>query len=170
MKLGFWRGICCRIGILLLAVLAFFPVALQAQDQKTDLTLYVVGAYPGDLTPEKANSFYIEVRNNGNTAVTGIHFNVNAPEDWIINFNPASLESLGVGSSNTVEVTIIPVNHSDSRDYNLTVVAQANETSAATSLYLRVQGGSSLWLWVGIGLAVVVIAVFILIFLRQGRR
>ena len=156
-----------------LAVVLGYPLLLQAQTApqgKTDLILNLVGAFPGNVTPGQENHFFLQVRNNGNVTVSNIRFSAVAPEDWIVNFQPERLDSLSAGSSDTIDVTVIPDRLTDSGDYSISVYAEASETRTATSIFLSVEGVSSYWLWVGVGITALVIIGFIVVFLRYGRQ
>jgi uncharacterized membrane protein len=155
-----------------LIVLLSLPAAVFAQAPqpgKLDLTFYITGGYPNNITPGQANQQFAVIRNNGNTTLTNIRFSANAPQGWTVNFNPARLDSLDINSSNTIEVNITPSSGASKGNYNITLIADANETRAVTDAFLRVEGGISYWLWVGIGIAALVIIGFIIVFLRFGR-
>jgi uncharacterized membrane protein len=145
------------------------PGAL-AQD-KTDLSLRLLPEYYyKEVVPGEANSLFMEIRNNGSTAVTSIKFDADKPEGWAVEFKPAVLESLGAGSSQTIDVIVTPASRAGRGEYTLTFIAEASETRAATSTMLRIESATSIWLWVGVAIAVLVIAGFIIIFLRLGRQ
>ncbi len=159
---------------LLIAVLLTFlgsPAVLLAQEDKVDLSLRILpGYYYRDVIPGEDNTLFMEVRNNGDTGITSIMFNSDKPEGWVVDFKPGSISYLGAGSSQTVDVNIIPGPDTRRGEYNLTILAEANETRTATSTMLRVKSGSDFWLWVGVGLAAAVIAGFVIIFLHFGRQ
>ena len=143
---------------------------VSAQGMKVDLTLFLApGNYSNNLTPGQDNVSYLEVRNNGSQDIMNIRFSANAPPGWTVNITPESLAVLGSGSSNTVNVDIIPAKTADSGNYIITLFAQANETRAVTTAYLTVKGGTSFWLWVGVAIAAVVIIGFVIVFRRFGR-
>jgi uncharacterized repeat protein (TIGR01451 family) len=163
-------GVCLLVTILAVVLTAYCPVAAQAPD-KLGLTLNLSPwNYSSGLTPGQANTFYLEVRNNGNTGLTNIRFGSSAPKDWQVQYTPSSLEALSAGSTDTVKVDIIPpANVSGRGDYNVTFIAEANEVRAVTTAFLRVEGGSPFWIWIGIGVAVIAIAIFAVIYVRFGR-
>jgi uncharacterized membrane protein len=158
-------------GLLAALVLALFclPAAVVAQDPKTDLQLYVSGGFPGNLTAGKETHFYLTLKNNGDTAINGISFNHDAPADMQVLFSPDSIASLTAGSSNSVDVTVIPGKSSGGRDYNINLIANSAQTRAVTSLYFRVQGGSSYWTWIGLGMGLIVVVAFILVYRRLSK-
>ncbi len=87
----------------------------------------------------------------------------------MVNFKPDSIDYLGAGSSQTIDVKVIPGRDTGRGGYNLTFIAEANETRTANSTMLRIENGSSFWLWVGLGVAALVIVGFIVIFVHFGR-
>ena len=62
-----------------------------------------------------------------------------------------------------------PDKDADKGEYNVTLIADANETRRVTSIFVRVESASLFWVWVGIGIAVLLIAGFVVIFMRFGR-
>ncbi len=152
-----------------LTVLGLSAMPAAAQPGKLDLTLYIAGPYPDPVTPGQDNHLFVTIRNNSNSPITHILFRSDAPEGWTVTFDPPGLDSLTENSSNTIDVNIVPPKSVENRDYNVTLIAEAAETRAVTSAYLRVEGGISYWLWIGIGIAVAVIIGFIIVFFRFGR-
>jgi uncharacterized membrane protein len=147
------------------------PAVLLAQETKIDLSLRMLPEYYyKEVTPGEDNTLFMEIRNNGDKEITNIRFDSDKPPGWVVDFNPVSISYLSSGSSQTVDVNVIPSRDTGRGEYNLTFLAEANETRAATSTMLRVENGSSFWLWVGIGLAALVIAGFVIIYLRFGRQ
>ncbi|MFC1873393.1 NEW3 domain-containing protein [Chloroflexota bacterium] len=148
-----------------------FPTVLLAQEINVDLSLRILPEYYyKEVIPEEDNTLFMEIRNNGDNEITNISFDSDKPEGWIVDFSPGSIDYLRTGSSQTVDINIIPTNNTARGDYYLTVIAEANETRTVISAILRVERGSSLWLWVGLGIATLVVAGFIAIFLRFGRQ
>jgi len=144
---------------------------VMAQEEKVDLSLRMLPGYHyRDVIPGKDNTLFVKIRNNGNKEITNIRFDSDKPEGWVVEFKPGTISYLGAGSSQTVDVNIIPGPNTGRGKYNITLLAEANETRTATSTMLRVEGGYSYWLWVGIGLAVLVIAGFVVIYFRFGRQ
>jgi uncharacterized membrane protein len=64
----------------------------------------------------------------------------------------------------------VPDASAEGGDYNITVIAKANETDSAASLFLQIERTISTWLWIGIGVAALVIIGFVIVFVRQGRQ
>jgi len=147
------------------------PAVLLAQEAKVDLSLRMLpDYYYKEVAPGEDNALFMEIRNNGNKEITNIRFDSDKPEGWVVDFKPDSISYLGAGSSQTVDVKVIPSRDTGRGEYNLTFIAEANETRTATSTMLRVENGSSFWLWVGLGVAALVIAGFVIIYRRFGRQ
>jgi uncharacterized membrane protein len=161
-----------RLVFLLLGLLILLAASgpAFAQGEKVDLSLQLSpGYYSTDLVRGEDNFTYLEVRNNGNLPVNNIRFSAGAPEGWRVEFNPAGLETLAPGSSHAVDVNIVPPVTAGSRNYNITLIAEADETRAASSIFLTVERNTSIWTWIGIGLGIAALIVFFIIFWRFGR-
>ncbi|MFC1952490.1 NEW3 domain-containing protein [Chloroflexota bacterium] len=157
--------------IAVLIVLIVPPAVLLAQEAKIDLSLrMLLGYYYKEVTPGEGNTLYMEIRNNGDKEITNIRFNSDKPQGWVVDFDPGSISYLSAGSSQTIDVNVIPSLDTGRGEYNLTFFAEASETRAVTSTTIRIESGYSLWLWIGIGLTVLVIAGFVIIFLHFGRQ
>jgi len=147
------------------------PSTLLAQEAKVDLYLSMFPEYYyKEVIPGEDTTLFMEIRNNGDEDITGIRFNSNQPEGWVVDFEPAGIDYLGAGSSQTIDIRVIPAKRTGRGDYNLTFIAEANETRTATSTMLRVEEGSPFWLWVGLGITALAIAGFVVIFLRFGKQ
>jgi uncharacterized membrane protein len=126
------------------------------------------GGYYDRIQAGTETQLYLELRNMGTSTITGIHFNAGLPKGWVIRFDPQEVASLTAGSSITADAFITPEKNAGG-GYNITLLAEADQTRAATSAYFNVKGGSNLWLWLGIGLGIIIIVAFILVFIRQGK-
>lgn len=147
------------------------PAVLVAQEGKQDLSLRLLyDYYYKEVTRGKDNALFMEIRNYGTNEVNNIRFISNKPTGWLVEFNPESLDRLVAGSSHTIDIKVVPPSHADKGEYNLTFIAEADETRTATSTMLRVDGGVSTWLWVGVGVGVLMLAGFIIVFLRFGKQ
>ena len=164
------------VGIALLILIgtvsvAYTSSAVLAQEAKVDLFLRMLpDYYYKEVTLGEENTLFMEVRNNGNTGISNITFDSDRPKGWIVNFEPKSIDYLSAGSSQTIDVKVIPYSNSDKEEYNLTIIAEATETRAAIGTILRVETSPSIWLWVGLGVITLVIVGFIVIFLRFGNQ
>ena len=160
--------------LLLAAVLAssMAPCSLlYAQENKVDLSLRLLsGYYYQQVAPGESTALFMEIRNNGNTVITDIKLNTNKPKGWAVKIVPASISRLSAGSSQTIDINIIPAADSPNGEYTVIVTADATETSAAVYTTLKVKSNSRFWLWIGLGIAALVAAIFATIFLRSGKQ
>ena len=147
------------------------PTMLLAQEAQVDLSLRMFpDSYYKEVIPGEVNALFMEIRNRGDNEITNIIFDSDKPKGWVVNFKPDSIDYLSVGSSQTVDVKVIPSPDTGRGEYNFSLHSDTNETRTATSTMLRVETGYSFWLWVGLGVAALVIAGFIFIFIRFGRQ
>ena len=146
------------------------PVAAQAQTGKAQLALNVIMGVPPEVTAGQSQSFHLQVMNVGSETVTNIRFSAVAPANWTVEFDPVIVDLLNPGASTVIVANITPANGTSHGSYDVSLMAQANETGAMTSVYLMVKGGISYWAWVGLVLGVLAVGVFVFIFIRFGRR
>lgn len=143
-------------------------VRLTARRPELILAL-VAGRYSNEVRIGEENRLFLEVRNTGAKPVTGIRLSAAVPEGWTVRFEPASIDNLGAGSVRNVDLIIRPGGAATKGGYNITLIAEANETRRVESLFLTVKS-SSFWLWIGIGIGAIVVAGFVFIFWRFGRQ
>jgi len=146
------------------------PCSILAQADEIDLTLRLVSdSYYNRITAGRDTTIFLEVRNNGNKAITNIRLYADLPEGWTAEFRPGLIDYLGPGSFETVDIIVRSVDDAAKREYAVALIAEANETRRVTNIFMRVESVSA-WAWVGAGVAALVIAGFILIFMRFGRQ
>lgn len=156
--------------LLVVGVMAVLsPCSILAQAEKTDLTLYVVYDGYRSLTAGEEKTIFLEMGNSGNRELTNIRLSADAPEGWTIEFNPPLIDNMSPGSFQTVDILLKTADNAAEGEYNIAVIAEANQTRRVTSIYVRVESASLFWVWIGIGVAALVIAVFVIIFMRFGR-
>lgn len=170
MKMGI-RVLWYSTLLVVLIVLTIPSAVMLAQESKTDLSLRMIhDRYYQELTLEEDNALFMEIRNNGDEEVTNISFESNKPEGWIVDFKPTSIDSLTAGSSQTIDINVIPGLDTERGEYTLTFLAEANETRAATSTTIRIENGSYFWPWVGAGFAAIAIAISVIVYIRFGKQ
>ena len=113
--------------------------------------------------------FFMEIRNIGDEALSDIRLSSDGPEGWTIRFEPDEIDYLGAGSQNTVDVIIRPDDGTVGGDYQITIIAEAEEVRKVTTMWIEV-ATSPLWLWIGGIVVAVVIAAFICMFWRLNKR
>ena len=153
----------------IMLVFPLLPLRTLAQE-KTEFWLYIrPQSYSYEVTAGEVNTFYLDVGNTGTTKITDIVFSSTGPEGWAIDFYPGRLSTLVAGSTQTIDVNVIPSPDAKRGRYNITVIANADEIRRVTNVEVEVKGISE-WVWVGIGVAVVVVVGFVFVFWRVGRR
>ena len=169
MRIG--RKICWLLLYVVGFMLTLSPGMVLAQEEKTDLALRLIpGDYYKKVTPGDENILYLEIHNTGNKPITNIRLSSVEPEAWIVKFKPMSIDYLSAGSFQTVDVNIKPASDTARGEYQVSLIAEANETRKVMSTFLRVESVTSLWLWVGAAVAALVVAGFIIVFMRFGRQ
>ena len=163
------------IRLLLLAIVLVTSLSpcslLYAQENKVDLSLRLLsGYYHKEIAPGESTTLFMEIRNNGDTAITDIELTADKPEEWVVEIVPDSISKLSAGSSQTIDISVISSANSPNGEYTVTVIADATETRTVVSSTLRIKSNSNFWLWTGIGIAALVAAVFAIIFIRIGKQ
>ncbi|MCJ7516316.1 MAG: NEW3 domain-containing protein [Dehalococcoidia bacterium] len=167
---GIIRKEICWLPLLVMALTAvLWPCSILAQAEKIDLTLNIVYDGFSSLKAGEEKTVFLEVGNTGYKELTNIRLTADSPEGWTIEFNPKVIDKLASGSFQTVDIMLKPADNEAKGDYNVAVIAQANETRRVTSIYVRVESSSLFWVWVGAGVAALLIAGFVVIFMRFGR-
>jgi uncharacterized membrane protein len=115
------------------------------------------------------NSFYLELRNTGDEAITNIRLSSAKPEDWVIGLELEEIDYLGPGSLRTVDVSIEPAPKAAKGEHRVIFIAEANEILRVESISWMTVKTASFWPWVGAGIALVIITGFIFVFMRFGR-
>ncbi len=156
----------CVMGLMLI----LSPGTVLAQEEKIDLILRLIpGDYYKKVTPGEENILYLEIHNAGNKPITNIRLSSDEPEGWVVKFRPMSIDYLGAGSHQAIDVNVVVAPDTDKGKYTLTMIAEADQTRTVTSTVLRVENAFSLWQWVGLGMGALVIAGFAMVYRRFGR-
>ncbi len=150
-------------------VLAFSSQIL-AQSDGVELTLRLLpGYYYVELTPGENKTLYMEIENSGNKATTNIRLFSDKPKGWIVDFKPESIDHLGAGNHQAIDVNVVAAPDTDKGKYTLTLIVEADQTRTVTSTVLRVENAFSLWLWIGLGVGALTITGFIILYRRFSR-
>ena len=164
-----WRVLSLLLMTVGLMILAFSNQIL-AQSDGVELTLRLLpGHYYIEITPGENKTLYMEIENSGNKAITNIRLFSDKPKGWIVDFRPESIDHLGAGSHQAIDVNVVADPDTNKGEYTLTLIAEADQTRTVTSIVLRVENAFSLWLWVGLGMGALVIAGFAILYRRFGR-
>ena len=127
--------------------------------------------YYQEATANRDNQFSLTVRNTGSGELTNIRFSADKPQEWIVEFQPETIDRLAPGISQEIQVNIKPSANTANRYryYDVTLSAAADQTRQTTSMHIRIEEPKLPWMWIGGGIALVVIGAFTFIFLRFNR-
>jgi uncharacterized membrane protein len=161
---------------------------LKVKVSNTDLKLNsefeflstVTATYSVDFTPKygvlntqatsgKNNPFVFVLTNSGSGDLNNITFKADAPQKWIVKFEPEKLETMKAAATQDIKVTITPPDKTIAGDYMLNFSINSADASKSADLRVTVET-PSIWGWVGIGVIVLVVIGVAIIFARLGRR
>ncbi|MFC1990391.1 NEW3 domain-containing protein [Chloroflexota bacterium] len=163
--------ICWLLSFITGLILILSLGTVLAQEERIDLTLRLIpDDYYKEVTPGEEQILYLEIHNTGNKPVTNIRLSSDEPEGWVVRFNPLSIDYLGAGSSQTVDVSVMPAINTEKGKYRLNLIAEADQTKKVITTFLRVDTANSMWLEAGIVVASLVVAGFVFIYMRFGRQ
>ncbi|MBN1368177.1 MAG: hypothetical protein JW967_09670 [Dehalococcoidales bacterium] len=158
------------VSLIICMLILLFPSAVLAQEDKESLLLnFTSGYYNSEIKPGESKTIYLEVENKSTTSTTDIQFSFNAPDDWMVEFNPGSIEVIEAGNYEAVEVTVMAPANVEKGDYSITVIADSSAGRRVISTYFWVEKGTNIWIWVGGALGIVVIILFVFIYRRFTR-
>ena len=146
-----------------------------------NLTAVIKDSYALSMTPAgdsllnttatagKDNYYSIEIGNSGSGTQENIKLSASKSSSWTVEFTPAEIGSLASGSTQIVDVNIIPDAKAMAGDYEITLKATSDQTSSSVKVRVTVET-PTVWGWVGIVIILAVIAGVIFIFMRFSRR
>jgi uncharacterized membrane protein len=117
----------------------------------------------------KDNYYSIKVTNTGSGTLEDIALSASKSSGWKVEFTPESIGSLASGSSQVVDVNIIPDAKATAGDYEITLKATSEQASGNVKVRVTAET-PTVWGWVGIVIILLVIAGVIFIFMRFSRR
>jgi uncharacterized membrane protein len=120
------------------------------------------------LRGEEAN-LSVYVKNAGSATLSNIRFLSFQPENWKIEFEPETLETLAPGDLKQVAVKVTPAEQALVGDYAVALSIEGGKEPKNLELRVTV-GASAAWGWVGIGIIILVVAGLVFLFIRLGRR
>jgi uncharacterized membrane protein len=120
-------------------------------------------------TSGKNNPFIIVLTSTGSADIENIALKADAPEKWIVKFEPEKIETFKSEETKEIKVTITPPDKTIAGDYMLTFSANSENSSKTIDVRVTVET-PSIWGWVGIGIIVIVVIGVAIIFARLGRR
>jgi len=163
-----------------------YPITVTASNEDLDLSeatevsATITAVYDLGLSPKfgvfntkatagKNNPFIIVLENTGSAPIEDIAFSEDAPQKWIIEFDPEKIDKLDADESKDIEVMITPPDKTIAGDYMLTLSAKSDDADNDIDVRVTVET-PSIWGWIGIGIIVLVVIGVAVIFARLGRR
>jgi len=125
--------------------------------------------YAREVTAGKDNFFSIITENTGSGELTNIRFSADKPQEWIVEFQPETIDRLAPGVSQEIQVNIKPTPKAIDRYHSMTLIAAADQTRQTTILSAYVEEPKLPWMWIGGAIALVAVGVFTFIFLKFNR-
>ena len=118
----------------------------------------------GDETP-----LSLVLLNTGTGVLRSVDLIAQAPQGWIIEFDPDRVDEMDPQQLQQVTARVTPPGDAIPGDYSLVILANAVETSDTLELRITVTQ-SSVWGWVGLAIVLAVAAGLGGLFFRLGRR
>jgi uncharacterized membrane protein len=133
--------------------------------EKDGLTLsYTDVGYYNDIKPDQTVSVYIKAANYSDNNTENIQFLFNAPNEWIIKFDPQSIETLNSNSYQVIEMSITAPHDLKEGNYSITVIADSDIGRRVIGVYLYARENSASWVWAGTVLGIAALIAFIIVF------
>ena len=127
------------------------------------------GVLNTQATSGKNNPFMLVFKNSGSGDINNITFKADAPQKWIVKFEPEKIDKMKAGETKDIKVTITPPDKTIAGDYMLNFSAKSDDASGNVDIRVTVET-PSVWGWIGIAIIVIVVIGVAVIFARLGRR
>ncbi len=155
-------------------------VAGGGKTAEADLSVVITGTYsmsvstPDQVLSTTANAgsekdLQITVDNTGSAPITALNLSASAPTGWTVTFDPASIDTLAAGDTQTVTARITPSGDALAGDYKMTVTATGKEANSNVSIRVTVETPQFWWI-VGVVLILATFAGLYWVFRTYGRR
>ena len=109
------------------------------------------------------------ITNTGTAPVTNVALSVTPPTNWKVDFSPATIDSIAVGTPVTVIANITPSGDAIAGDYSLTFNARGKEANASADFRFTVET-SLIGGLIGAVLIIAAVGGLLWVFRRYGRR
>ena len=162
---------------------ADYPITVDAasgsRTAHADLKVTVTGSYKLALstpsgvlstsaTAGSVTDLTLSLSNTGTADVEGAVLSANAPNGWLVKFDPPNV-TVPAGQSVQVVAHLTPSSDAITGDYVATMTATAPVSTASADIRVTIQT-STFWGVIGIGLIAVVLVGLWFVFRRYGRR
>lgn len=147
--------------------------------KQIELKASVVGSYElkmvlstlyKTITTGSSTTFTAKITNTGQSPVTTLYLEADAPEEWDISITPVQVASLAPKESSTFNIMAKTPADAVAGDYMITLKALSDQVeSEEVQLRVTAQASTS-WGFIGFGVAGVVIIGLIIVFMKFKRR
>jgi uncharacterized membrane protein len=155
-------------------------VAGGGKTAESDLSVVITGTYalsvstPDQVLSTTANAgsekdFQITVDNTGSADITKVNLTASSPTGWDVTFDPATIDTLAAGDTQTVTAKITPSGDALAGDYKMTMTAKGDQATGDVSIRVTVETPQFWWI-VGVVLIVATFAGLYWVFRTYGRR
>ncbi|MDD4898557.1 MAG: NEW3 domain-containing protein [Methanocellales archaeon] len=159
------------------------PVQVESADGissiRLDLKANIIGSYDLSLAPSTlltsatvgdTTTFTAKITNMGETPMTSLKLNVDAPEGWDVSTTPAQIGSLKPRESFTFTIVVEVPDDTVAGDYLLTLTGLSDQVES-DEVQIRVTAtASTSWGLAGIGIIAVILGGLIVVFKKFSRR
>ena len=158
------------------------PVTVSNETYRADIDLQIQITGQGDLTLEtvvtllsfdaiagEALQVDLIAGNVGTDELTNVTLIAQAPDGWVVSFNPENFLAIDVSDFRPVAALITPTKDAIPGDYLIRVVARSPEDLREVVLRVTVSQ-STIWGWLGILIVIAVLGGLGGLFLKLGRR
>jgi uncharacterized membrane protein len=126
--------------------------------------------YNTSATAGKDNYFSVDVQNMGTARLENITFDSYKPDEWTIDYSPASIASLAAGEFQTIDANIKPPPKTVAGDYFITLRVSGEQIPAKTVRIRVTVETPTIWGWVGVVIIALVIIGLAFVVMRFSRR
>lgn len=154
--------------------------ANNATSGDTSLEVVVTGTYNiklstaderlnAEVTAGSQRKLDLVVTNSGTAPLEDVNLRAQAPSNWEVSFEPATITSIAPGATAAVQATIKADNKSLAGDYVVGLTAQTAQKTSDAAIRVAVKS-SVLWGWIGVLILIAVAAGIYTLFRKYGRR
>jgi len=147
--------------------------------KQIELKASVVGSYELNIelstlyktiTTGSSTTFTAKITNTGQSPVTTLYIEADAPEEWDVSITPVQVASLAPRESSTFNIMANTPADTVAGDYMITLKVLSDQVeSEETQLRVTAQASTS-WGFIGFGVAGVVIISLVIVFMKFKRR
>lgn len=121
------------------------------------------------VSVDSPSKITLVLRNTGTAPLPNVTFSSYKPDGWEVTFDPDKLDTLPVGETKEVNMTIKPSNRALAGDYMVTVTASGSQASESKEIRVTVETPTT-WGLAAVGAIAVVVLGLAFVFARFSRR